>query len=93
MVLVDGADGLVERLRLDYDQDRSKDLLLVAVHVDRRLQDGRPDKVAVLETRHGRVSAVEENLAALVRARLNEGLDPLLGLRGDERSTVDGRRA
>ena len=47
MVAVDERDGVVERVRLDDDENGPKDLLLVAVHLGRRLEDGRTDKVAV----------------------------------------------
>jgi hypothetical protein len=47
VVAVDERDGVVERVRLDDDENGPKDLLLVAVHLGRRLEDGRTDKVAV----------------------------------------------
>lgn len=106
VVTVDKLDGVVERVRLDDDEDRAEDLLpengvgseaaragqsgrlkqppargdgLVAVHVGRRLEDGRADKVAVREARDIGLAAVEQDLAALVGARLNEALDALAG--------------
>jgi hypothetical protein len=61
---------------------------LVAVHVGGRFQDRRSDKVALLEPGHLDIAAVEEDLAALVLARLDQLFDALLRLRGDQRTAA-----
>lgn len=62
---------------------------LVAPHVGRRLEDRRSDKVALLEPGNLDAPTVEEDLASLVLARLDQLLDALLRLRRDERAAEE----
>jgi hypothetical protein len=62
---------------------------LVAVHAGVGEENRRSDKVALGETIHLDMSAVESDLAALGFARGDEGLDTLLGGRSDKRSTIN----
>lgn len=88
MVTVDELDGVVERIRLDNDEDGAKDLLLVAVHLGRGLKNGRADKVAIGKAGDRWVPPVEQDPAALVFARLDQALDLLSGGGRDERAAV-----
>lgn len=66
---------------------------LVAVHLGRRLEDRRADKVAVRVPVDLDAAPVEEDLAALLLARLDERLDALLCRGRDERATASSRHA
>lgn len=50
--------------------------------------DGGTHKVAVFVALHFNVSAVQENLCALVHAALDQTADPLLGLRRNQRPHI-----
>ena len=65
LVVVDESDGLIEGFGFDGAENGAKDLFLVSSHA--RLatgDDGWADKVALFVARNGRVSTIEEEVAA-----------------------------
>lgn len=89
LVRVDEVDGLVERVDVEADQDGAEDLLPVAAHGGGHVgDDGGGDPVAVGVLLGGEAAAVEEDLGAFFFGRGDEGLDALLGVRGDHGSQV-----
>ena len=65
LVVVDKGDGLIEGFGFDGAENGAEDLFLVSSHA--RLatgDDGWADEVALFVARNGRVSTVEEEVAA-----------------------------
>mmetsp|Transcript_29542 Transcript_29542/g.84217 ORF Transcript_29542/g.84217 Transcript_29542/m.84217 type:complete len:503 (-) Transcript_29542:51-1559(-) len=87
---VDELNGLVEAVGLDAAQDGPEDFLVVDLHTGLHLaEDRRPHKVAALATAgHRRRPAVEEQLRAVVHARLDEPADALQRSPGDQGANV-----
>mmetsp|Transcript_97278 Transcript_97278/g.308569 ORF Transcript_97278/g.308569 Transcript_97278/m.308569 type:complete len:253 (-) Transcript_97278:448-1206(-) len=91
-VLVDHGDGVVEGVRLEGDQDRPENLLLVAVHVRGHvLQDRGPHKVPVRVVLDAGAASVQDDLGALLLAGGDQAFDPGLGGGRDHGPEVCGR--
>jgi len=89
LVVVDKSDGLIEGFGFDGAENGAEDLFLVSSHA--RLatgDDGRADEVALFVARNGRVSTVEEEVAAFSDGLSDNTFDVFLGLWGNNRSDI-----
>jgi len=78
-VVVDQLDSLVQRLDGQADKSRAEDLFLVASHVGLDVvDDSRTNKVAIWILLNLDVTAVQENLSALLSTLINDIMNALL---------------
>mmetsp|Transcript_46913 Transcript_46913/g.146976 ORF Transcript_46913/g.146976 Transcript_46913/m.146976 type:complete len:234 (+) Transcript_46913:94-795(+) len=91
-VLVDHGNGIVEGVRLESDQHRPENLLLIAIHVRRHiLQDCRPHKVPIWVVLNTGIAPIQDDLGTLLLARGDQAFDPGLGGGRDHGPEVCGR--
>lgn len=88
-VSVDQGDGIVKVLLFKNNQDWTKDLLIVASHAGLNAgDDGWTDKVTVRVTVSSEVTAIKSNGGTLLFSRIDDVVDTLLGLWGDDWTDV-----
>jgi hypothetical protein len=89
-VFIDEVDGVVERLGRETHQHWSKNLLLVAFHRGRHVdENGGTNKVALVEAIDLDVAAVEHDFGAFINSRLHQVKDAFLRLRRDDWADID----
>ncbi|KAI6761764.1 hypothetical protein HG531_002317 [Fusarium graminearum] len=89
LVLVDEVDSIFNGLGVEADKNGTKYFLLVAGHVRGNIgDDGRSNPVAVGVLAGLEATAVEKNSSALLLSGINELLNALLALRGNDRAEI-----
>ena len=88
-IRINQINGIVKRIGGQNDENRSEDLLLVALHVRLHVGDyGRSNEIALLEAFNNQIGAIQYDFGALARCVLYDVLYSLFGLRWDDRTDV-----